>query len=237
MKVQGSIVFITGANRGLGLAFARQARALGAAKVYAGMRKVEGFDESGLIPVQIDVTDPQSVAAAVLQAADVTLLVNNAGIGGSVRDALDDHVEEVSRAVFEVNYHGVVRVSQSFAPILARSEEAGIINILSNASWLPVPFLTPYGVSKAAAWSYTNHLRLALKQQGTRVVALHVGYVDTDLTAGLNLPKSNPDDVARIGFVGLEEGRLEVLVDEKGQRLKHSLSSNLPGYVEPDPYY
>src|SRR4051794_26588330 len=139
MKLRGSTVFITGANRGIGLAFARQARDFGAAKVYAGMRNTAGFAEPGLIPVQIDVTDPALIARAASQATDVTILVNNAGIGTAVENALDAGVEEVSRNMFEVNYYGVIRVTKAFVPVLAKSSESAIINVLSIASWLPVP--------------------------------------------------------------------------------------------------
>ena len=103
--------------------------------------------------MQIDVTDPASIARAAEQANDVTILVNNAGIAATVPNALDDAVEDLSRQMFEVNYFGVIRVTKTFAPILARSSESAVINVLSSASWLPLPILTPYSASKAAAWS------------------------------------------------------------------------------------
>ncbi|WP_308720801.1 SDR family oxidoreductase [Komagataeibacter xylinus] len=234
MKVNGAVVFVTGANRGLGLAFARQALALGAAKVYAGTRNTAGFGEPGLIPIEIDVTDPGSIARAAEQAKDVTILVNNAGIAATVPDALDDAVEELSRRMFEVNYYGVIRVTKAFAPILARSSESAIINVLSSATWLPVPLLTPYSASKAAAWSYANHVRLALKPQNTSVLSLHVHFVDTDLTKGLNIPKSDPNDVARRTFEALEAGKSEIMADETTRLLKASLSAERPGYIDPD---
>jgi NAD(P)-dependent dehydrogenase (short-subunit alcohol dehydrogenase family) len=233
MKLQGSNVFVTGANRGIGLAFARQARDLGATKFYAGMRNTAGFAEPGLIPIQIDVTDPASIAHAVEQAGDVTILVNNAGIGSVVANALDASVEEVSREMFEVNYYGVIRVTKAFAAGLAKSSESAIINVLSSVSWLPVPFLTPYAASKAAAWSYTNHVRLALKDQNTAVLGLHVHFVDTDLTKGIDIPKSDPNDVARQTYEALEAGKSEILADPQTRGVKASLSAEVPGYIDP----
>jgi NAD(P)-dependent dehydrogenase (short-subunit alcohol dehydrogenase family) len=235
MKLKGSVVFVTGANRGIGLAFARQARELGAKKVYAGMRNTTGFNEPGVVPVQIDVTDPASIAGAVKQAGDVTLLVNNAGIGVAAPNALDPAVEEQSRKMFETNYFGVIRVTQAFAPVLKKSGESAIINVLSTVTWLPVPFLTAYSASKATAWSYTNNVRLALKEQNTLVVGLHVHFVDTDLTKGVDLPKANPNDVARLAYEGLEAGRSEVFADDTARAAKASLSRDLPLYIDPNP--
>lgn len=233
MNLQGATVFVTGANRGLGLAFAKEALAKGAAKVYAGMRKTDGFSVPGLIPVQIDVTDPESVQRAAAQCGDVSILVNNAGIAQLVSGALDGSVEAVARAMMEVNFFGIVRVTQAFAPVLATNPRSAVINVLSDVSWRTTPVLTPYSASKAAAWSYTNHARLALKEQSTAVVGLHVGFVDTDLTAGLDVPKSDPRDVARKSYEVLEAGGSEVLADEGTVILKASLSSARPEYIYP----
>src|ERR1700758_556158 len=106
MKVKNSIVFVTGASRGLGLAFAREALARGAAKIYAGVRNPEGFDEPGIIPVKLDVTDPGSIMAAAKIASDVTLLVNNAGIAEISETPISDDVEDQARRIFETNYYG-----------------------------------------------------------------------------------------------------------------------------------
>ena len=234
MRIQGANVFITGANRGIGLAFARRARELGAAKVYAGVRNTVGFSEPGVIPVQIDVSDPASIARAVQEAGDVTILVNNAGIGAVAPNALDTNVEEQSRTMFEINYLGVVRVTQAFAPVLAKAGESAVINVLSSVTWLPVPFLTAYSASKAAAWSFTNNVRLALKEQNTSVVGLHVHFVDTDLTKGVDILKANPNDVAGVTFEGLEAGKSEVFADDTARAAKRSLSSDVPLYIDPN---
>lgn len=234
MKIKGATVFVTGANRGIGLAFARKARDLGAAKVYAGMRNTAGFSEPGLTPIQIDVTDQASVTRAAHEASDVTVLVNNAGIGAIVPNALDASVIAVSQKMFETNYYGVIRVTQAFAPVLAKSKESAVINVLSTVTWLPAPFLTPYVASKAAAWSFTNNARLALKEQNTAVVGLHVHFVDTDLTKGLDVPKVDPNDVASVTFEGLEAGKSEVFADDTARAVKASLSKEVPLYINPN---
>ena len=234
MKIEGATIFVTGANRGIGLAFAREALVMGAVKVYAGMRKTGGFSEPGMIPVQIDVTNPESIRHAAAQCGDVSILVNNAGIVELVSDALDDRVEAVTRTMMEVNFFGIVRVTQAFAPVLATKPQSAVLNVLSDVSWKATSILTPYSASKAAAWSYTNHARIALKEQNTAVVGLHVGFVDTDLTAGVDVPKSNPRDVARKSYDVLEAGGAEVLADEGTVKLKASLSAARPEYIYPE---
>ncbi len=232
MDIANSTVFITGANRGLGLAFAREARRRGAAKIYAGMRNTAGFNEPDIIPVRIDVTDKASIAAARL-AADTTLLVNNAGIAELIEGPLSGDVEEQSQRLFDVNYHGVVRVTQAFEPILSAQPQAAIINVLSDIVWLPRPILTPYAASKAAAWSYTNQLRFHLREKGIQVLGLHVGFVDTDLTNGIDVPKASPQDVASQTYDALAAGKSEIMADRGTTVLKSTLSAEVPGYITP----
>lgn len=232
MKVQNSVVFVTGANRGFGLALAREALARGAARVYAGMRNTAGFNEPGLVPVKLDVTDAESIAAAAARCGDVTVLVNNAGIGRVIEGPLDARMEAQSREIFETNYYGVIRVTQAFAPILGKNGGGAIINILSIVSWIPSVMLAAYAASKAAAWSFTNSLRLQLKAQGTQVLGLHVGFMDTDLTRGVELPKASPADVARQTFDDMVAGKNEVLGDEVTRTVKKGLSAEQASYFD-----
>ncbi|MHC2333647.1 SDR family oxidoreductase [Bradyrhizobium sp. USDA 4454] len=233
MDIKNAIVFITGANRGLGLAFAREARSRGAAKVYAGMRKTDGFNEPGIIPVKIDVTDPASIAAAAALAADTTILVNNAGIAALIDGPLSADVAAQSARMFDTNYYGVVRVTQAFEPVLSTKPNAAIINVLSDIVWLPRPILAPYAASKAAAWSYTNQLRFHLRERGVQVLGLHVGFVDTDLTNGIDVPKASPEDVVRQTYDALVAGKSEVMADKGTVVLKSTLAAEEPGYITP----
>jgi NAD(P)-dependent dehydrogenase (short-subunit alcohol dehydrogenase family) len=235
MDIKNATVFITGANRGLGLAFAREARRRGAAKVYAGMRNTDGFNEPGMIPVKIDVTDPASINAAAKIANDTTLLVNNAGIAALIDGPLSADVVAQSARMFDTNYYGVVRVTQAFEPILSAKPDTAIINVLSDIVWLPRPILTPYAASKAAAWSYTNQLRLHLRERGIQVLGLHVGFVDTDLTNGIDVPKASPEDVVRQTYDALIAGKSEVMADKGTVVLKGTLAAEVPGYITPPP--
>jgi len=232
MKTQNSVVFVTGANRGFGLSLAREALARGASKVYAGMRNTAGFNVPGIVPVQLDVTDPASIAAAVARCGDVTVLVNNAGIGRVLEGPLDSRMEAQSREIFETNYYGIIRATQAFAPILGKNGGGAIINVLSIVSWIPSQVLAAYAASKAASWSYTNTVRLELQKQGTQVLGVHVGFMDTDLTKGVDAPKVSPADVARQTFDDMEAGKNEVLGDEVTRAVKAGLSAEKASYFD-----
>lgn len=233
MKLHNATVLITGANRGIGLAFAREALARGARKVYAGARDPASVTLAGVEPIALDVNDPAQVAAAAQRAGDVTLVINNAGIarfgGFLAADSID-----AARAQLETNFFGPLRVSQAFAPILATNGGGAVLNVLSVASWISSPMLAGYGASKSAVWSLTNGLRNELRAQGTQVLGLHMGFVETDLTQGIEMPKSTPEDIVRRAFDALEAGAEEVLGDEITRQVKGGLSAD-PGIYLRDP--
>ncbi len=231
MQLKDSVVFVTGANRGLGLAFAQAALAAGARKVYAAARDPASVTLPGVVPIQLDVGNAAQVAAAVRDCGDVTLLVNNAGISmGSSFLASPDAIA-AARAEFEVNFFGPWALASAFAPVLKANGGGAIVNVLSALSWVSFPSVATYSASKSAAWSLTNGLRNELRAQGTQVVALHVGYMDTDMTRGLDAPKSSPADVARVALEGVEAGAFEVLADDISKQIKQSLSTATPAYA------
>ena len=181
----------------------------GAAKVYATARDTSTITDPRLTPLRLDITDPASVAAAATAARDVTLLVNNAGISTGTR-ILD--AEAGLRRELEANYLGPVSVAREFAPILAANGGGALVNVLSVLSWVTGETLAGYAVSKAAMWSATNALRLALRDQGTLVTAVHVGYLDTDMAATVTAPKIAPQVVADAILRAVAAGEHEVLV-------------------------
>jgi NAD(P)-dependent dehydrogenase (short-subunit alcohol dehydrogenase family) len=230
MKLLGAIVLITGANRGIGLAFAEAALARGARKVYAGARNPSSITTAGLIPVKLDVTSDEDVAAAAQTCGDVTLVINNAGIGRK-GGLLDPEAVEAAHAQLDTNVFGIVRMTQAFAPVLAKNGGGAFLNVLSAASWINSGAMTAYAVSKAAAWSLTNGLRNELRQQGTQVLGLHVGFVDTDLARGLEVVKVSPQSVVSTAFDALEAGASEVLADERARLVKRGLTAEPPIYL------
>src|SRR5579884_509438 len=80
MHIDGSVALVTGGNRGLGQAFVQALLAAGAQKVYVGSRHLIETTDPRLQPLQLDITNPQDVAAAALACQDVSLLINNAGV-------------------------------------------------------------------------------------------------------------------------------------------------------------
>lgn len=230
MNIKDAVVFVTGANRGIGLSFVREALARGARKVYAAARDPGAVTLAGVVPIKLDVTSESDIAAAVAQCGDVTLVVNNAGIALSGGFLADDAVAE-ARQQLEVNFFGPLLVTRAFAPVLAANGGGGVINVLSIASWINRPALAVYGASKSAAWGLTNGLRNDLRAQNTQVLGLHVGFVDTDLTKGIDAPKMSPDLVAQKTYDGLEAGAGEVLADERTVMVHQNLSADPPIYL------
>lgn len=221
MNIEGSIALVTGANRGIGKVFAEELLARGAAKVYAGVRDVDALADDRLVAVRLDVTDLEQVAAAAQELSDVQIVVNNAGMGG-VSTPLTADLDR-ARAELEVNYLGLAAMTQAFAPVLAANGGGAFINMLSVVSWVGVPNLATYSASKAAAWNFSNAARIELARAGTEVVGVHVGYVDTDLTAGLPVEKIAPQAVAVSALDALEQGRPEAIVDEFSRGVKAAL--------------
>jgi short-subunit dehydrogenase len=173
------------------------------------------------------------VSAAAARCGDVTLLVNNAGIGRVNTGALDPAIIESAREIFETNFYGMVRASQAFAPVLSANGGGAIINVLSDATWFARPMLTAYSATKSAAWSFTNALRIDVREKGTQVLALHVGFLDTDMAKGVNAKKSDPQQVAARSLDALESGSEEVLADAQSIAVKRSLSSDQAYYLDP----
>ena len=232
MKLQDATVLISGANRGIGLAFARAALGGGARKVYAGARNPENITLPGVVAIKLDVTLPDDIAAAAQQCSDVTLLINNAGTA-TPGGFLAEGSVGAARKELEINLFGPLQLTKAFAPTLAANGGGAVLNVLSIASWVTSPQLGIYSVSKAAAWALTNALRHELRAQGTQVLGMHVGFVDTDLTRRLDIPKLAPDVVVARTLEALEAGAEEVLVDETARQIKAGLSA-VPGiYLVP----
>jgi NAD(P)-dependent dehydrogenase (short-subunit alcohol dehydrogenase family) len=230
MKLDNATVLITGANRGIGRAFARHVLSRGARRVYAAARDPSRVDIPGVVPIALDVTDADQVARAARDCGDVQILVNNAGVA-NFGSFLQDTDLSSTRAQLEVNFFGMLRLSQAFAPVLAANGGGALLNVLSVASWINRPMLASYGATKSAAWALTNGLRHELREQGTQVTGLHMGFVDTDMTNGIDMPKATPEDIVRAAFDGLEAGAPEVLADEAARQIRQSLGTSTPAFL------
>lgn len=231
MKINNSIAFVTGANRGLGLAYAKALLAAGARKVYAGARDPSSVPVlDGLVPIRLDVNNAGDIAAAAAQCGDVDLLINNAGIIGD-EPLLGENGVEALHNVLDTNLYGVLAMSRAFAPVLRANGGGALVNMLSALSWASLPGTAAYSVSKAAAWALTNGLRNELLGQGTQVVGVHAGYIDTDMVKDVDSPKSRPEDIAQAVLAGIEAGDAEVLADGTARHVKAGFSATPSLYL------
>jgi NAD(P)-dependent dehydrogenase (short-subunit alcohol dehydrogenase family) len=224
MRIDGSVALVTGANRGLGAALTDALFERGAAKVYAAVRRPETITDPRVVPIRLDLTDPASILDAARLASDVTLVINNAGISTHTPIL---GAEEGLRLELEVNYLGPVAVARSFAPALAANGGGALVNVLSVLSWVSFPQAAGYSAAKSAMWAATNSLRQELAQQHTQVLAVHVGYMDTDMAATVTAPKTTPVVVAEATLDALEAGAHEVLADEVSRQVRAQLSGPL----------
>jgi NAD(P)-dependent dehydrogenase (short-subunit alcohol dehydrogenase family) len=223
MQIAGSVALVTGANRGLGQVYARELVSRGAAKVYGAARHPDQVTEPGVIPVALDITDAQRVAEVAKQCADVSLLVNNAGVM-KASTFIGAPNTDAARTEMDTNYFGTLSMCRAFAAVLAANGGGAIVNMLSVGSFYTNPFTASYGASKAAARSLTNGVRLELHHQGTLVVAVYASYIDTEMAALTNEPKISPESVAQQAFDAVEAGQIEVLADERTRTVHASLS-------------
>lgn len=219
-SLEGRTLLVTGANGGLGEQFVTQALARGARKVYAAARRPKRWADARIEAITLDITNPEDIVRAVNAARDVNLLINNAGIAPEA-DVITGPAD-LLRRIYETNFFGTLAVANAFAPVLADQGGGTLLNILSAAAWVSVP--TGYATSKAAMWSATNGLRMALAGQRTQVVGLLVGMVDTPMTARWDMPKVSAASVVEQAYDGIAQGAVEILADASARELKSRLS-------------
>lgn len=229
MKIEGSVVLVTGANRGIGAEYVRQLLDRGASKVYASARNIESVTNDKAVAISLDVTSASDIAAAVKACSDVTMLINNAGILRET-SVMADNALENAKAEFETNVWGPLNLSKSFAPILAANGGGAIVNVLSLVAWMSVKEVGTYAMSKSAAWSLTNSLRLELAEQGTLVVAVHPAFVDTDMAAKVVMPKTSTFQVVERTLDAVEACLPEVIADDMTMFVKNNLSNHIDAF-------
>lgn len=220
MRLEGSVALVTGANRGLGKALVAALVEAGAAKVYAAARDARKLppDVPRVVPLALDVTKPEQIAAAVEKASDITLLVNNAGALTSYNVLASSQADLESD--FRTNVHGTLAVIKAFLPVLERAPDgATIVNVLSITSLASFPALGGYSASKAAAYSVTQALRPELRAKRIELLAALPGPIDTDMVRALPMPKTSPADTAHGVLAGIARGDEEIFPDPMAQQM------------------
>ena len=214
MDIQNKTVLITGANRGIGRALVQDALRRGAKRVYAGMRSASAITDYRATPLTLDITNASQIQEAAAKVDTLDVLINNAGIA-SYDDLTNLDVVERHLAV---NFLGPLKMINAFLPQLKRSKGA-IVNNLSTAGFAPIPVVPSYSISKAAAFNMSQSLRALLASEGVTVHAVVLGPIDTEMSRGLDVPKTSPEVAAAAIFDGLEKGEDEIFPDPAAQSI------------------
>lgn len=217
MQIRNSVALVTGANRGIGRELVAALLKAGAAKVYAGARRLDSLDATKaldpgrVVPLLIDVTDRDLVAVLPAKAPDITLLVNNAGVldFGPILEAPFDAIDRN----FETNFYGKLNMARALVPVIEKNGGGAVVNILTLVALASMPGLSVYNASKAAAWSMTLSLRASLAGRNVAVHSVFPGAVDTEMLAGVEMPKTPPADVAAAIVAGVGAGAEDIFPD------------------------
>ena len=218
VNVKDAVVFVTGANRGIGRAIAEEALARGSRKVYAAARDVSGVkdlvdqDPERVVAIQLDVTNSEQIASAASQAQDVQILINNAGVAG-YSGFIYHHDQEAAHREMQTNYFGPLNVSRAFANAIIGNGNGAVATVVSVGGLSNFPPAATYSASKAAAHSLTQGMRAELAPQGVAVFGIYPGPIDTDMAAGLDFEKETPRNAASRMFDQMGNGVEDITTD------------------------
>ncbi len=234
MQIEQAVALVTGANSGIGKYFIETLRSLGAARIYAGARKLSSLedlvaiDPDRIVPIALDITDEASVTAAAAQCDDVNLLINNAGIALS-KQLISVPDLSAARAEMEVNYFGTLAMCRAFAPVLKANGGGAIINMLSILGRVNFPTNASYSASKGASYILTQGIRAELAAQNTLVVGVMPATVDTKSSQDFPPPKVAPEAVTQEALQGVIDGVEDVYPGEQAKAMAAQLLSDPKG--------
>lgn len=208
----GRTAVVTGAGTGLGRAIAGALVRSGARVIAAGRRPepleaLAAEHPGDVVPIPCDVSDPRSVDELADRLADeeVSILVNNAGIGGPVADLVDISPQEWDE-VFAINVRGTFLLCRALLPGMMRRGAGDIVNLASVSGKRPLEGRTPYCASKMAVLGLTSTLAFEAGRRGVRVNALSPGPVESErMDRNFRLEAQRlgiPEDEARNAFIG-----------------------------------
>lgn len=198
--LENSIVFLTGADGGIGRAFIEELIKRNAKKIYISGLNLEALNEIAkampekLFPLKLDVTNIEDIENCIKICTDVTVLINNAGVELK-SNFISERSAKCAQFEMEINYIGVVRLTNSFYHILKGNKNTAVINILSVGSLVLIDRLATYCASKAAAHIFTQTIRKEFEQNGVKVFGVYAGYVDTEMSADLDIEKISAEEL------------------------------------------
>ena len=228
MDIEGSVAFVTGANRGLGKAFVEGLLNAGAARIYAASRVRDTLDEIArihpgrIVPIALDVTDSTAVRSAVEYAGDIDLLINNAGVAHFEGFISADDLA-AARVEMNVNYFGSLDVIRAFAPILKANGGGAIVQVSSIAGMVTFPVVGSYSASKAAVNAMIQGVRAELATQRTAVTGVYPGVIDTEMSDRFDAPGVPPADIVNASLEAVIKGNEDVFPDAMSQDLHGQL--------------
>lgn len=240
--IQDEVILITGANRGIGKVLLEGALQRGAKRVYAAVRRPDSVEPlvqkygDRVVPLQVDLQDPASIARAAQEASDVEVVINNAGVLKKAHPLSAEAIEALQFEI-DVNVAGLIRIAQAFAPVLKQNGGGAFVQLNSIASMKSFVDFATYAASKAASYSITQALRDAWKEQATQVVSVHPGPIATDMaeTAGLTEFAEPPELVADAIFEALANETFHVFPDTMARQLGEAYQSFAAAVIESDP--
>ena len=198
MKSKTAIV--TGASSGIGEATAERLAKAGY-NVYGTSRRGARAGKRSFEMLSLDVTSDESVQAAVDEvmrsSGRIDLLVNNAGFGVAPAGAEESSIAQ-SRAIFDTNFFGIVRMTRAVVPHMRRQGGGRIINIGSVLGFLPMPYGALYAATKHAVEGYSESLDHELRTRGIRVSVIEPAYTKTQFDANFLEPDSKLDEYREV---------------------------------------